>query len=453
MNPLFILFNKSAETFPHRPALTFAGQSWSYLELLQLTLSKAQEYSRQKVHQGSAVAVCLPKSADSVATLLAILSLGAHYIPLDPKAPAARSALILEEVQPSLVIGLEHLPSAVERSWSKPLHCILYTSGSTGRPKGVMISAEAVLTFVNWAILEVGLTAEDKVVSVAPFYFDLSLFDLFATFAVGAELVIPGPHAHLFPADFLNLLSEHKITTWYSVPTFFMQMLPLLGQRQLDLNKMIFAGEVFPEKGLRRLRKIFAKAQLWNWYGPTETNVITSYLLPQDHLPFPLPLGKVASYAQIEISSQEEILVQGKSLMKGYVHQAPELDAPNLYATGDLGYWDENGLLYFKGRKDSQIKSRGYRIELGEITSVLNSLEGVLEAEVLAFPDPEQGNVMVAFIRTMKKNIRGEILQKLRLRLPAYMIPEKIIELDSFPLNASGKRDLQALPGFYLSEQ
>ena len=457
LNPplnVYNLFFNTVCKHPSRLALNFENENYSYKQLSTLVDSRACELTKLGIGPGQAVVLLMPKSLKMIIDILALLKLEAIYVPLDIKTPEKRLSLILEELGPSLIV--EEKDNYKNRDFNKNIFpaeiaTILFTSGSTARPKGAMIPHSAITSFVSWSIEEVELDHFDRVVSVAPLFFDLSLFDLFSTFAAGAQLFIPPIHATLFPSTFVDFLIKNKITTWYSVPTFYMQQLDLLFPDKLTLSNIIFAGEIFPENGLKKLRTIFPKAKIWNWYGPTETNVVTSFRVPNKDIPFPLPLGRPTNYAQIVLSSEKDIIISGKSLMYGYVTNYLEnkntvFSSPIAsYTTGDLGYWAEDQNLIFLGRKDFQIKSKGYRIELNEIRLVLEKIKDIDEVEVLAINDKDMGKKIICFLKCQKHIKKNEILKICKTYLPNYMIPEEIIFLDAFPVSSSGKKDLRAL--------
>ncbi|HEY6866839.1 MAG TPA: amino acid adenylation domain-containing protein [Candidatus Eisenbacteria bacterium] len=352
---------------------------------------------------------------------------------------------------------------------------ILYTSGSTGEPKGVMVSHRNALAFVEWAAATFAVSHEDRLANHAPFHFDLSVFDLFAG-AAGAAAVHPvPPRIAAFPAAVARAWCEERLTVWYATPSTLTLMLTRGGLAGLDLSALrvlLFAGEVFPVKVLRELMRLAPRARFANLYGPTETNVCTWYevtgLPPDDP---PLPIGRACSNDEVFVLDERlepvpaggvgELWVRGATVMQGY-WGAPERNALVLqripvgpgrtdlaYRTGDLARERSDGNLEFLGRRDHQVKTRGYRVELGEIESALLRHPDVGEGVVLAVPDEEITNRLLAIVvpRPGATVDEAALKRHLALTLPRYMVPDRIERRAELPRTSSGKIDRRALLG------
>ncbi|HJT58905.1 MAG TPA: AMP-binding protein, partial [Ktedonobacteraceae bacterium] len=348
---------------------------------------------------------------------------------------------------------------------------ILYTSGSTGTPKGVMISHRNALTFVNWAARCAKLTADDRVSNHAPLHFDLSIFDIFATCQAGATIILVPEGSATFPVQLTRLIEQQRITVWYSVPSV-LTLLVLYGNLAASdlscLRTIIFAGEVFPVKYLRRLVTLLPQARYLNWYGPTETNVCTSYEVPllEPDRTNPIPIGKACANTQVfaindagekvtEPGKAGELYVRGPSLMQGYWGQAEKTEKvlvrnpfqphfPELvYKTGDIVTLDAAGNYVYLGRRDGMIKTRGYRVELGEIEAVLYGHPAIQEVAVFSVPDEVLGNRLRAVISPSEGSVltREEILTFCSRQLPHYMIPDLVEFRDALPKTSTGKTD------------
>jgi amino acid adenylation domain-containing protein len=352
---------------------------------------------------------------------------------------------------------------------------ILYTSGSTGTPKGVMISHRNSLTFVNWAAECVGLAADDRVSSHAPLHFDLSIFDIFASCRAGATIILVPERSAPFPVQLVRLIERERITVWYSVPSV-LTLLVLYGNLAAhdlsSLRTIIFAGEVFPVKYLRRLMAALPRARYLNWYGPTETNVCTSYEVPplDPERTAPIPIGKACANTQVFAvdnggkkvrvpGETGELYVRGPSLMQGYWGH-PEKTAKVLirnpfqphfpepvYKTGDIVTLDADGNYLYLGRQDGMIKTRGYRVELGEIEAVLYGHPVIKEVAVLPVPDEVLGNRLSAVISLFEGATltRKEILSFCNQQLPHYMVPDVIEFREVLPKTSTGKTDRVSL--------
>lgn len=374
-----------AERSPEKEAVRFSGKGLSYAELEARTNSLATVLIEQGVTRGDRVGIFMNKSLESAVAIYGIMKAGAAYVPLDPFAPVARVAFVIQDcgirylltkeakadqVQEILGLGtpLECLIglSGVENSsvrcltWdevyaapSQPLvhnlteqdlAYILYTSGSTGTPKGIMHTHRSGLSFAEWAADEYGLQAADRLSNHAPLHFDLSTFDFFAGAVAGATTVVIPEALTKFPANLSKLMQDEKISVWYSVPFALMQLMErgLLEGRDLSaLRWLLFAGEVFPTKHLRQLMNLLPKVRFSNLFGPTETNVCTYYHVPEPpESDDPIPIGKACANVEGLVVDAEgkplpagevgELLIRGGVVMKGYWGQ-PERTANGFF--------------------------------------------------------------------------------------------------------------------------
>lgn len=480
------------------------------------------------VKTGDRVGIYIPMSLASVVSVFAIMKAGASYVPLDPSAPAKRLAYVIHDCGITTLVSSttkaggiqamfpeecplnsvvlvdcdlppEHkntpvpLPQGVVAAqWSEVLSqlawppagtpsvetdtaYILYTSGSTGTPKGVMISHRNSLTFVNWAAECVRLTWEDRVVCHAPLHFDLSTFSIFSSCLVGAEIVLVPEGTSTFPTQLAKMIERERISVWYSVPSVLAFMVlygDLAGCDLSSLRAIVFAGEVFPVKYLQKLMSILPSARYLNWYGPTETNVCTSYEVP--HLDpertTPIPIGKACANTEVFAINIEgkavtrpgesaELYVRGPTLMQGYwgdqektakvlVRNPLNPDSPHIvYRTGDIVTLDGDGNYIYLGREDGMIKTRGYRVEVGEIESVLYAHPAVKEAVVLGIPDELFGNRLRAVVSLHEGTAlnKEELLAHCSQRLPHYMMPDVVEFRKELPKTSTGKADRAGL--------
>ncbi len=372
------LLAASALRHPSREAVWHKGGCLSYGELHSASNRLARCLRECGVARGDRVGVYLPKGLEAVTAIFGILKAGAAYVPLDPLAPAVRSAFIIEncamkalvtthsrlrDLAPlvasagslAAMVSVDQAPQGASLPWPvtewrdlegfpdeapaergrtpEDLAYILYTSGSTGRPKGVMISHRAALAFVEWARDCFALSAGDRVSNHAPLHFDLSTFDLFSSVAAGAAVVLVPPELSAFPLDLARFIEERGITVWYSVPSVLVQLVSrgdLTGRRFPSLRAVLFAGEIFPMPHLRLLAEQLPGAELHNLYGPTETNVCTWHRVDRRALAEAgeTPIGVAASGDAIELlgpggapvadGEEGELTVCGPSVMSGY---------------------------------------------------------------------------------------------------------------------------------------
>jgi amino acid adenylation domain-containing protein len=364
------------------------------------------------------------------------------------------------------------LPASIRLS-SDSLAYILYTSGSTGKPKGVMLSHLNAISFIDWCSEVFEPCETDRFSSHAPFHFDLSILDIYVSIKHGATLVLVDEEIGKDPVRLAPLISEKKISIWYSTPSilsFLAQFGKLDRYAFPDLRMVLFAGEVFPIKHLRMLKDLLPEPRYFNLYGPTETNVCTYYevptTIPADQTK-PFPIGKACSHytdlirvvdekgQDVEKGQRGELIAAGPGVMQGYWN-LPErtsnaflVDASGQrwYKTGDIVVQDDNGNYLYLSRRDRMVKKRGYRVELGEIEAGLYRHPDVREAAVIALSNEENGVQIKAFLsfKAGKNPSRIELKRFCMQALPAYMIPDLFSFLDSLPKTSTDKIDYQKL--------
>jgi acyl-coenzyme A synthetase/AMP-(fatty) acid ligase len=325
---------------------------------------------------------------------------------------------------------------------------------------------------VEWAVEEFAVSPDDRLSSHAPLHFDLSTFDLFAAALAGAPVVLVPPETSVFPAALRQFIEVGEITVWYSVPSILSMLALRGGLAHGDLPRLrclLFAGEVFPTKYLRRLMELLPHVRFANLYGPTETNVCTWYEVPilPEEMTEAIPIGKAIANVEVFAVTEEgrsvargevgELYVRGPTVMRGYWGDldrtarslVPDprggVSRETVYRTGDLVAEMEDGNYRFLGRRDSQIKSRGYRIELGDIEAALHGHEVVLECAVVPIPDELVTNRIKAYVATRGAVSKGDLISFCAERIPPYMIPELFEFRDVLPKTSTGKIDRQAL--------
>ena len=437
------------------------------------------------------VAVLSRRKPEELIGFLAALWAGCFYVPLDAAMPKDRLETILRELSPAAILFTEKdrktaealgdyaptLALDTEQDLPDPAPCgepwrsvpdtdpcyMIYTSGSTGTPKGILISHRSVIDFTDWYAGLTGVTEADRLGNQAPFFFDLSVKDLYLTLKTGAETYILPKKCFSFPVLLVRALDEQRITTLsWSTAAFHMTANSGVFEKYAPkaVRRVLLGGEALQAKQLNVWRKVLPDVCYVNLYGPTETTVdCTYYPIDRDFADDErIPIGRPCENMEILILNEEnrlcapgeigELCARGTGLAIGYFRDPEKTAAAfvqnplcpdwpdRIYRTGDLGYLREDGLICFAGRKDSQIKHSGYRIELGEIDTALNAIPGV-KGGVCLFD--EAADRIVAFYAGTPE--LPELVRALKDRLPKYMIPEEFRRLEALPRLPNGKTD------------
>ncbi|MGZ8217407.1 amino acid adenylation domain-containing protein [Methylomagnum sp.] len=481
-------FLHQSHQHPEALALAEGEREIRYGELLAQSQSIAAALRGLGIGPGRRVALHIDRGIDAVAAVFGVLLTGAAYLPLDLKNPPARREFILRDADAAATLGTGapppgwHGPTWLDVTAAPPapfipaeiqaddLAAILYTSGSTGQPKGVALSHGAVAAFSEWAAELMALGPKDRIASSAPLFFDLSTFDLYAALGRGASLhFVPTP-LFMAPARLAAWLGERTITGWYTVPSLlaFLAYKGNLAESRPPLRFLIFAGEVFPTPDLRRLADLLPDTRLYNFYGPTETNVCCYWPVDRNRLQLdgsaaslaangrdarsPIPIGVPACDDDLRIDPDSgELWVRGPTLLSGYwsggrLHNA--LIGNGWYATGDRVSLNERGEHLFHGRLGRMLKCAGHRVEPAEIEAALNALPGVRASAVVGLADPAAGQRPAALLALDPPLTLGDVQKALKSRLPAYMQPCRFRLVDDLPRLANGKLDyprIQAL--------
>lgn len=484
----------AAEKNPDTTALTDGTESYTYKDLITNVDKAAAVLSSNGIQKGDAVAVMTNRSVKTAVWLLAILKIGAVYVPLDPDQPDARLKYIIEECKASGIInnskhvslpaGISPIPidaftshngnatPAVTITDNEPAY-ILFTSGSTGSPKGVVAGHRSLHNLINHMQQEVykKLEGEVRELMLVSFIFDVSLQQIFCTLTQGNTLYIADKETVYDPAKTIALLRNARITLFDASPTVLTSLIDerLFGHDDYSLQAITIGSEAVPGELISKLTNGFKRQniKLFNFYGPTECTVnATGWQIDPGTIsgrtivPIGFPLSNSKAYIvdrdgnPCGIGIPGELLIAGECLAIGYLDEKlnehsfitlPGLPESRLYATGDIAAWLPDGNIRFIGRKDNQIKIRGQRIELNEIQFAAQSLKGINKA--LPVLKGSGNNKYIALYYTAGNTLPEDaIKQHLTANLPAAMIPKCYCNVAEFPVLPSGKIDVNALP-------
>lgn len=470
--------------YPDRPAHVTATHVLTYGQLTLHSSRLAAYFRRSLPADHSPVAILGHKESEMLIGFIGAVRAGHPYIPLDASLPRGRvdsivatagaTLLTTDELRTILAAEAGGATRTAAEMSADDIWYIIFTSGSTGDPKGVMITRGCLESFVGWTLDEQGFVeARETYLNQAPFSFDLSVMDLYSSLATAGTLFSVSQSDIAEPRQLFDQLGRSGVTIWVSTPSFarFCLMQPTFGRDMLpSLRKFWFCGETLAPEIAAGLLQRFPGAEVWNTYGPTEATVATSSIQITDRVLQqynPLPVGRpkagtvvsIRNERDVDVGEQQrgEIVIAGPNVGLGYVNRPDltqraffETAGMRAYRTGDWGHY-EDGLLFFEGRMDFQIKLHGYRIEIGDIESNLHRLETVQDAVVLPSLRDGRPEFLVAFT-ILKETLNGtefemgqELRRQLAERLPDYMVPRKFVFLSQFPTTANGKIDRQQL--------
>jgi amino acid adenylation domain-containing protein len=472
---LLSAFNRQCQNSPDNLAFIEGGRQLSYSHVMQRASQlSAGLLTRQKPCRR--VVIAMDRGIDAAVAILAVLGAGACYVPLDIKNPATRLNYIINDACSHYIIGTGPCPDWLETPdlwldieqtdcsqqstrWpdevsSEALAAILYTSGSTGVPKGVALSHRAMRNFADWASNTFQISGSDRIASLAPFHFDLSVFDLFSSLSCGASVHFVPAGLTLSPSRLTAWLSEQRISVFYTVPSLlgFIALKGSLTSISLpDLKTILFAGEVIPTQQLKKLCELLPDVNFYNLYGPTETNVCCYWPVDRERLKSgqPIPIGYPACGAVLQIDDEtNELAVKSANNLSGYWIQGQlinALTADHFYHTGDKVSLNEQGEYCYHGRLDRMLKCSGYRVEPAEIESVLLQCPEVINCAVIGIIDSTCGQRPAAALVLKTGSKLEAVVKSVKQKLPAYMHPGKFIELESLPYLTNGKTDYRKL--------
>jgi len=475
------------------PSLTYAQLNDKVNQLAHLLRAEG-------VRPGHIVALMVERSFAMIIGILGIMKAGAAYLPVSPENPPDRVNYMLKDggvkilmvhrktgsriVFEGLIINLDD-PDIYRGSTANPailnkpqdLAYVIYTSGSTGKPKGVMIEHRSLVNRLHWMQQAYPIDEGDVILQKTPYYFDVSVWELFWCALQGAKLCFLTPGGEKNPLAIVETVKRHAISVMHFVPSMlnvFLEYLDAKGasvvQRDLASVRRVFAsGEALTPSHVKKFNDTWGNktgARLTNLYGPTEATVDVTYFdCPAgndfDTIPIGRPIHNTRLYVirdgqQAAIGETGELCIAGIGLASGYLNNAaltaekftnnPVHPGERIYRTGDIARWLPDGNIEYLGREDHQVKIRGLRIELGEIENTIREYPGITDCVALVKKYSETVIVIVAYV-VCKSDLEVEVLrQYLKKHLPDYMIPNRFEKIDEIPLTPSGKADRKALP-------
>lgn len=493
-----VLFEQQALRSENAVAVEDAATKFTYK-----SLNDASDKVAEKLHEYFAagekfiVAVCTERGCNLVALAIGIWKAGGIYMPVDPLLPIDPLKYILEDSGASLLITdnpidginipqelpfgfLTHThsrkPLPVRTSREDDGSYLLYTSGSTGRPKGVIVSAQGMLNHMHSKLEDLSLNHQSIVAQTATQGFDVSIWQTFAALLCGGKVTVYSRQQVLELRTQIADLELHRVTIMQMVPSYLNEFLEELEKTNASVNLpslqyLITAGEELSPALASRWFKMVPHARIANCYGPTEAaDNISIHIMPESDGRERIPVGRPLANTQLYVVDTKsrlcmkgivgEIWVSGPGVAKGYIGKEsmnsskvfmsdPFTEGRWLYKTGDLGRWNDEGVLEFHGRADRQVKLRGQRVELGEVERMIQSFEDVKQCAVL-FETDEPGGSLSAYVSWKENSKADERMRALRAHLSAsmasFMVPRHIVELSALPLTPSGKIDRKKLP-------
>jgi D-alanine--poly(phosphoribitol) ligase subunit 1 len=468
-------------TRPERVAHISGAYGMTYGELRVRSDALAAWLGTLLPDDRSPIAVVGHKEPDLLVAFLGCVKAGHPYVPLDDALPRRRIDDILDACGARLALTAGRLPQGAP-SGHTPLPLgvddpfyIIFTSGSTGEPKGVPITVGCLTDFITWMEEEQSFGNDEVFLNQVPYSFDVSIMDTYLSLINGGTVFSIGRDHIANPIRLYQAIGRSGLSVWVSTPTFAQMCLAERGFSESmlpRLRRFFLAGEALPPGLAAQLLERFPQAAVWNMYGPTEATVVTTSVrvdremlarYPSVPIGYPKPRTRIAILGAdgrpVPDGERGEIVIAGPNVSPGYVNRPTEtaraffrLDGVHAYRTGDGGHV-EDGLIFFDGRLDGQIKLNGYRIEPGDVEAHLSALPEVSEAVVL--PTSRNGRVdaLQAFVVLARRpagtdlDVANFLRERLAERLPVYMLPRRFHFLEALPMTINGKADRRQLAG------
>ena len=433
------------------------------------------EISSYNLPKGHPVLIYGHKEVNFIVSMVACMSLGLPYIPVDTIYPKERlnkistivkSSMIIDTIENKINFDINNLETSY--ALNDPIIYIIFTSGSTGEPKGVQITRNSILDFAIWLEEDFAFSSKNIFMNQAPFSFDLSVYELIGFLLFGGTILLNSRETIENHIEYFERLKKYNCNTWISTPSFISKYLLSSEFTTTQINSLetfLFCGEVLPSTTAKRILNNFPNSKVLNTYGPTEATVATTIVNITKEIiekyPKNLPVGYVKKNTTINLLDIDnenigEMEIVGDNVSIGYFKN-DELNQQKFekkyekrsFRTGDFGYF-EDGMLFFANRKDELIKLHGFRIELGEIDKEFTNNKAVSEAITIPLKRGNEVVKLVTFIISNNSDLNMELLkEEIAIVLPYYMIPSDIVVLEKFPYNANHKIDKKELVEIY----
>lgn len=490
-------FKDISSQYKDNISISYKDNDFTYEELDKKSNEFVEFFLKNNITQGNVVAIASTKSFEDYAMMIACLKFGVAYVNLDIENPKKRINDILNLCNPKAVFSFVEndtisdvcienkidfvLYNDIESSKTlsnnilsfdgETVAYIMFTSGSTGVPKGVAITHQNLIHLINWIKERYEIKSTDRFANISPMYFDNSVFDFYGSLFLGSTLVPISKELLNKPINLVEYIDDMECTIWFSVPSMLMYLttMRVLNSHNLKhIRIFTFGGEGYPKSELKKLYDLYSsRASFINVYGPTEcTCICSSYIISESdfedlsELPSLGFINQNFSYVILDEDNKEnhlgELCLLGPNVGKGYYNDPVKTKEnfkkftnkcnydKNMYKTGDL-VEEKEGLLYFRGRIDNQIKHMGYRIELEEIELAIYNMKEVEECAVVYKREKINYGKIIAYISTNFEISSNDIKMYLKDKLPSYMLPNSINILDRLPKNQNGKIDRNEL--------
>lgn len=475
------IFESQVLKTPEKLAVEYAGISLTYEQLNIKANTIAAELKKYNIKSNDHVAFVAERNIQSIVIIYGILKAGAAYVPLDMNYPRERIDYILKDCKPKVIIADELVSTDFtivsykelmekEEVTDNPQNeiqaqdtaYVIYTSGTTGRPKGVLIAHRSILRLVIHPTY-VELNENTVILQAGSISFDASTFEIHGALLNGGSVSIAQQESFSDVFKFKDSIAKNKVNTLFLTVMLFNQLTAFDAGVFDNIKYLMVGGEALNEKYVRIVQNRKQQIKFMNIYGPTETTTFaTSYNITAENYKTPIgkPIGNTYTYIMngsnlCGIGVKGELCIAGDGVSKGYLNDKILTDSKfvknafgdgRMYRTGDLVRWLPDGSIEFLGRIDEQVKIRGFRIELDEIAHNIRQYGGIRDAAVIVRNDNSGDKAIYAYFAADDAVDLLKLHDYLKNKLPDYMIPSHMKQIDKIPVTQNGKIDKKALP-------